>query len=213
VVRSEQQRPTAVTRDRIIAAAVVALPVVLAWTAWAKVGQQWAGIAGGLALTALLGWAWQAGAADQWITTAARLGLAVVLGWAGLAKATEPPALQKLAVEAYELLPDALIAPVGLGLPILELVLAGLLAAGFATRVSAVLAGLLLAVFIAGIAAAWARGLRIDCGCFGGGGQVSDPPYLSEILRDVGFLALAAWIFLRPPGRFAADRALGLYDR
>lgn len=195
-----------------VAALAVALPVLLSWTAWAKIGQQWTGVAGGLAIVALLGWAARAGAWDQWTTTACRAGLAVVLGWAGLAKAVQPAALQKLGVEAYRLLPDGMAGPVGLGLPILELVLAALLLAGFATRVSAVLAGLTMAVFIAGIASAWARGLQIDCGCFGGGGRLADPPYLSEIVRDTGFLALAAVIALRPPGRLAADRALGLYD-
>lgn len=196
----------------LLPAVTFALPVLLAWTAWAKVTQQWVGIAGGLAIVALLGWAAATGRTDQWITTAARAGLAVVLGWAGLAKATEPPALQELAVEAYRLLPDGLITPVGVGLPILEIVLAALLLAGFATRFSGALSGLLMVVFIAGIASAWARGLKIDCGCFGGGGEVSDPPYLSEIVRDLGFLALAAWITLRPPGRLALDRKVGLYE-
>ncbi|PKK13880.1 MAG: DoxX family protein [Thermomonospora sp. CIF 1] len=145
-------------------------------------------------------------------TAAARAGLAVVLGWAGLAKATEPPALQELAVESYQLLPEGLITPVGVGLPILEIVLAALLLAGFATRFSGALSGLLMVVFIVGIASAWARGLKIDCGCFGGGGQIDDPPYLGEIMRDLGFLALAAWVAAWPPGRFALDRKIGLYQ-
>lgn len=194
-------------------AVTFALTVLLAWAAWAKVAQQWAGIAGGAALIALLGWAAATGrAADQMTTAAARAGLAVVLGWAGLAKATEPPALQELAVESYQLLPEGLITPVGVGLPILEIVLAALLLAGFATRFSGALSGLLMVVFIVGIAPAWARGLKIDCGCFGGGGQIDDPPYLGEIMRDLGFLALAAWVAAWPPGRFALDRKIGLYQ-
>ena len=50
-------------------------------------------------------------------------------------------------------------------------------------------------VFIAAVSSAWARGLSIDCGCFGGGGQVAagQTKYLQEILRDVGLLALAAF--------------------
>lgn len=191
---------------------IMLLAVLLAGTAWAQIGDRWTGIIGGLALLTVSAWAARTAPADPWTTTAARAGLAVVLGWAGLAKALEPPALQKLAVEAYQLLPEGLITPVGLGLPILEIVLALLLLAGFATRVSGVLSALLMAVFIAGIASAWARGLKIDCGCFGGGGQVADPPYLSEIVRDLGFLALAVWIAVWPPGRAALDRRLGLYE-
>ncbi|MDX6743025.1 MauE/DoxX family redox-associated membrane protein [Actinocorallia sp. A-T 12471] len=148
----------------------------------------------------------------EWVTFAARLGLAGVLFWAGWTKFTEPAPLQRQAVAAYELLPDALIGPVGHGLPVLEMVLALLLVVGFATRLSAILSGLLMIVFIGGIASAWARGLTIDCGCFGGGGTVAagETKYLQEILRDVGYLALAVWITVLAPGRLAVDRRIGL---
>jgi uncharacterized membrane protein YphA (DoxX/SURF4 family) len=84
--------------------------------------------------------------------------------------------------------------------------------AGFALRFAAVLAGLLMIVFIGGIASAWARGLSIDCGCFGGGGAVGkgEAEYLPEILRDTLFLGLAAWIAVSPKSRFAVDELLGL---
>ena len=48
-----------------------------------------------------------------------------------------------------------------------------LLLAGLLTRGAAAVAGLLMLVFVAGIASAWARGLSIDCGCFGTGGPVA----------------------------------------
>jgi hypothetical protein len=67
--------------------------------------------------------------------------------------------------------------------------------------------------FVVGIASAWARGLRIDCGCFGGGGKLADgksPSYFWEILRDGGLLLLGAWIVRFAPGRLALDSALGL---
>ena len=41
---------------------------------------------------------------------------------------------------------------------------------GLLTRPVAVLSALMLAGFVIGIASAWARGLQIECGCFGGGG-------------------------------------------
>lgn len=147
-----------------------------------------------------------------WATTAARVALAGVLFWAGWVKFNEPPALQRQAVEAYELLPSGLAGAVGYGLPVLEMVLALLLVAGFATRFSAVISALLMAVFIAGIASVWARGLNIDCGCFGGGGAVAEgeTKYPQEILRDLGYLALAVWIAVFPPGRLSLDRRLGL---
>lgn len=147
-----------------------------------------------------------------WLTTAARIALAAVLFWAGWVKFTQPPALQKQAVEAYQLVPDSLTDLVGYGLPVLELVLALMLLAGFATRFGAILAGLLMVVFIGGIASAWARGLSIDCGCFGGGGAVGtgETEYLQEILRDTLFLGLAVWIAVSPKSRCAVDELLGL---
>jgi uncharacterized membrane protein YphA (DoxX/SURF4 family) len=152
---------------------------------------------------------------QPWLTTAARFGLAVVLGLAGWAKVTEPASLQKLAVRSYQILPEGMVSVVGIGLPVLELALAGLLILGFATRLAAVASALLLIVFIGGIISVWARGLSIDCGCFGGGGAAPragmGARYLREIFRDLGFLVLAGWIVVLPKSRLALDRLLGLY--
>ncbi|MEV6207772.1 MauE/DoxX family redox-associated membrane protein [Kitasatospora sp. NPDC051914] len=147
-----------------------------------------------------------AGPASEWIGLAARLGLAVVWGWAGLAKISDPAEAAQ-AVRAYEILPESLVKPVGYGLPFLELALALLLLIGLGTRLVAAVSALLLLAFIAGIASAWARGISIDCGCFGGGGTVdaSKTEYLQEILRDTGFLLLALWLVLRPRTKFSAD--------
>lgn len=154
---------------------------------------------------------------QPWLTTAARCGLAVVLALAGWAKVTEPPSLQKLAVRSYQVVPDGMVGFVGIGLPVLELALAALLLLGFATRLAAVTSGLLLVVFIAGIISVWARGLSIDCGCFGGGGSAPragmGARYVREILRDLGFLVLAGWVAALPMSRLALDRVLGLYSR
>lgn len=59
-------------------------------------------------------------------------------------------------------------------------------------RTAAVATAVMLAVFIAAIASAWARGLQIDCGCFGGGGEVAagQTAYASEIARDTALLLL-----------------------
>jgi hypothetical protein len=81
---------------------------------------------------------------------------------------------------------------------------------GIGTRAVAVLSGLLLLAFVAGVSQAWARGLSIDCGCFGGGGAVApgQTQYLQEILRDAGFLALAVWLTVRPRTLFAGEHRL-----
>ncbi|WP_285779861.1 MauE/DoxX family redox-associated membrane protein [Microtetraspora sp. NBRC 13810] len=146
------------------------------------------------------------------MTTAARLvvaGVLIVAGWLKIGN----PVLSVHAVEAYELLPGSVATAVGYGLPILEIVVGVLLVVGLLTRVAGIVAALLMLAFVIGIASAWARGLRIDCGCFGGGGQLAsgqDPSYFWEIVRDAGIFLLAGWVVWFPPGRLALDSALGL---
>jgi uncharacterized membrane protein YphA (DoxX/SURF4 family) len=82
---------------------------------------------------------------------------------------------------------------------------------GLATRLAAVISAALFAVYIVGIAAAWARGLSIDCGCFGGGGQLAagqHPSYVPDILRDVGLLLVAGFLVVWPRTRLAIDEWL-----
>jgi uncharacterized membrane protein YphA (DoxX/SURF4 family) len=149
-----------------------------------------------------------------WAATGARLLLAGVWAWAALAKIADPDAAVR-AVRAYQLLPEALVRPVAWGLPFAELVLALLLAVGLATRLAAVGSAVLLGLFMVAIAAAWARGLQIHCGCFGGGGAatgVDARDYLGELVRDAGLLAVAVLLARRPRSRLALDGRLGLAE-
>jgi uncharacterized membrane protein YphA (DoxX/SURF4 family) len=154
------------------------------------------------------------GAWRPWAATMARLLLAAVWAWAALAKISDPDAAVR-AVRAYQLLPEALVRPVAWGLPFAELALAVLLAAGLATRLAAVCSAVLLGSFMVAIGSAWARGLQIDCGCFGGGGPASGVQardYLVELVRDAGLLVVAVLLAWRPRSRLALDRRLGLED-
>jgi len=141
-----------------------------------------------------------------WAGTALRLVLAGVLAVAGASKLPDPAASVR-AVRAYDLLPEAVVPAVGYGLPLLEIAVAVLLAAGLLTRWAALVTALLMTAFVIGIAAAWARGLQIDCGCFGGGGQVAagSTRYLPDLVRD-GALVVAALLLVRwPASRLAVD--------
>jgi uncharacterized membrane protein YphA (DoxX/SURF4 family) len=133
------------------------------------------------------------------VGTVARLGLAAVFLVSGVLKAIDPDATY-VAVRAYDLLPKVGVALVAGALPWLEIVIGLLLLVGIATRAVAVASAVLLLGFMVGVTQAWARGLSIDCGCFGGGGAV-DPgqtTYGRELLRDAGFLLLAGWLVVRP---------------
>jgi len=126
---------------------------------------------------------------------------------AGGLKVTDPQS-SVAAVRAYRLLPSSLVTIVGWGLPFAEIALGLLLLAGVATRLVAVASAVLLLVFIAAVTSAAARGLSIDCGCFGGGGDVApgQTAYGTEIVRDVGLLLLAAWLVWQPRSRLTLDR-------
>jgi hypothetical protein len=71
----------------------------------------------------------------------------------------------------------------------------------------AVVSAVLFVAFIIGISSAWARGLEIDCGCFGGGGQLegASSKYPGEIARDVGLLLASMWLVVRPRTRWSLD--------
>lgn len=143
-----------------------------------------------------------------WIGLAARLtvgGVWIVAGWL---KAFNPYSAGA-AVRAYEIFPPDLATVIGQALPWVELALGALLVLGVFVRPAAAASGLLLVAFILGIASAWARGLSIDCGCFGGGGTVEPDQtrYLQEIIRDIGLVLLCALLYLRPHTALGLDSA------
>lgn len=144
---------------------------------------------------------------QPWLTLLARLVLGGVILAAGLLKITHP-AKSAMAVRAYEVLPITLANTLGYSLPWIEVGIGLLLILGVAIKPSAIAGGILMALFIAAIAQAWARGLSIDCGCFGGGGQVApgETKYVEEILRDTGLLLLAGYLYKFPHGKFALDK-------
>jgi len=144
---------------------------------------------------------------SPWFGLLARLILGGVLFAAGLLKYQHLDKSQ-MAVRAYELLPISVANFLGISLPFLEIATGILLVGGAATRIAAAIGGMLMLIFIAGISQAWARGLSIDCGCFGGGGQVAPGAtnYLPEILRDTALALIAIYLFRYPQSKFGLDR-------
>lgn len=142
-----------------------------------------------------------------WVGLLSRLILGGVLLAAGLLKYQHLDKSQ-MAVRAYELLPVSLANFLGIVLPFVEIAVGVLLVIGAGVRISALVGGVLMGAFMIGIAQAWARGLSIDCGCFGGGGQVEPGTanYLPELLRDGGLALLAIYLFRYPQSKFGLDR-------
>ena len=138
-----------------------------------------------------------------------RLVLSFILLYAGLAKFFEGSILAARAINAYKIFPPSWATFLGLALPALEVVLGLLLLFGLFIRLSAITTALMMTLFIIGIASVWVRGYNIDCGCFGGGGEVSASGkvwrYSSEILRDFLFVGLAVRLAIWPRTLFAVE--------
>jgi uncharacterized membrane protein YphA (DoxX/SURF4 family) len=144
---------------------------------------------------------------QPWLTLLFRLVLGGVLLVAGGLKVGNPQK-SAMSVRAYELLPIDIANFLGYVLPWFEIGVGALLILGVAVKISALLGGATMLIFILAISQAWARGLSIDCGCFGGGGAIdpSQTKYLEEILRDIGLMLMAIYLYRFPSGRFALDK-------
>lgn len=111
--------------------------------------------------------------------------------YAGILKAWHPGQLQ-IDIERYRLVPGWLAWAAAAWLPYLEILAASaLLLHRTAAAGRAIIAGLLV-VFVAALISAWARGLNVNCGCFGGAAD-GPPNYPWWIGRDL-LLIGALWL-------------------
>lgn len=117
---------------------------------------------------------------------AAGIGVGAVFLGAGLAKLRNRRVFPGV-VANYRLLPEALVAPVALTLPIAEVVIGLMLIAGL--RVAAVPAGMMLLAFAAAMAINIGRGRsHIDCGC--GRSELRQPLSRVLVVRNLVLAAL-----------------------
>ncbi|MFC5939861.1 MauE/DoxX family redox-associated membrane protein [Corynebacterium choanae] len=141
----------------------------------------------------------------HWVSAISRFGLALVWLVSGGSKIIDPLAT-KQSIYAYQLFSPQMVNFIGTALPPVEIALGVMLLIGLLIRPVGAISAVIFVGFIAGIASAWARGLTIDCGCFGTGGDnpnVTGWTYAGEILRDLLFVAMAIVCVWRPFQRFA----------
>ena len=147
-----------------------------------------------------------------WVGAAARLVLGAVWLWSGLTKIGNPRTFVQ-AIRAYDATPEWMSKAIGYGLPTLEIALGVLLIIGVTVRISAAVSGLLFLVFLVGVAQAGARGIKLKCGCFGGGGLTDQKTtYTLDILRDAGLFALAVFLVIWPLTQFSLEWFLSRND-
>lgn len=110
-----------------------------------------------------------------------------------------------IAVRAYHILPYDWTLPVAYALPIIEVAIGLLLLVGIGIRGAALISTLLMAVFIGGIISVWVRGIAIDCGCFGGGGENPNAfaEYPWEIARDLAIGLASFFLVLKNKTKLA----------
>jgi len=119
--------------------------------------------------------------------------IGLLFAWASLTKLGD---LSSFAAQVhnFRMMPVAVENLVALTLPWIELVAALALILDVRPRSGAAVVAALLAVFTAGVLVAMARGLDIECGCFG----TADVTRVGvgKVLQNVGML-LVAWVALR----------------
>jgi uncharacterized membrane protein YphA (DoxX/SURF4 family) len=131
---------------------------------------------------------------NRWLLLALRIGIGVMFIYAGTVKMFGPQLFAD-SIASFKLLPNAFISLLALGLPPFEIAAGALLLAGSRKRMAGLAILLLCSIFILALGQAAARGLEVDCGCFGSG-----PPSLLKtwlaFSRDI-FLGGIMWFIYR----------------
>jgi len=149
----------------------------------------------------------------RWLALVLRIALGGIFIYAAWAKLRDPWELYALAINSYEVLPLWAVELVARTLPWLELLIGVGLIAGIGLRIWSFAVSLILAVFFALMVRAFAKGMQISCGCFGGTGDIISK---WTLLRDGSMLAgslLLTWMaFARkrqagPPASAVPDPA------
>jgi putative oxidoreductase len=123
----------------------------------------------------------------------------VYAGWVGL---SDPLQLAD-SVASFRILPRALVVPFALGLPMFEMIAGVLTIAGPLQRAAGLGLAIMTTIFCVAIASALARGLVIDCGCFGASIPSRERMWL-DLGRDLLLLAGAAIVYGSSGTRWAS---------
>lgn len=129
----------------------------------------------------------------DWLELILRFLVGGTFVYASFDKILHPEAFAQ-AIFHYRLVPAALLHPLALVLPWLELVTGLAMILGYLRRGAALWIALMLVVFMGAIGSALGRGLDISCGCFHT--EAGHAVGLSLLLRDVALLAGAVVLWL-----------------
>jgi uncharacterized membrane protein YphA (DoxX/SURF4 family) len=131
----------------------------------------------------------------EWSVLAARLFMGSIFIYASIDKIAQPAAFAR-DIYNYQVLPDALINLSALVLPWLELFLGLCLLAGIWMPGAVLAVNLLLIVFLGALVFNMARGLDVNCGCFGVGSNAPAMSGTYYLTRDIIFFGIGAFLFI-----------------
>ncbi len=122
---------------------------------------------------------------NKYLLFVLRCVLAFVFIYAAVIKITDPNDFAK-AISNYKLLPESLVNIFAIVLPWVEMCAGLLLLFGASVKENSAILSSMLCVFIVAIIISLARGLNINCGCFGtaDGNEIG----LTKLLQNIGLL-------------------------
>lgn len=132
---------------------------------------------------------------NRYVLAATRIILGAIFVYAGSISIGTPEQFAD-SVAGYQLLPASLINLFALAIPPFEILTGALLIFGWPRRIALFSAVMLTIVFIIALSWAIARGLTIDCGCFGHGKPSRSGMWIS-LGRDVVMVIFLALLYRR----------------
>ncbi|MBV9332942.1 MAG: DoxX family membrane protein [Candidatus Eremiobacteraeota bacterium] len=134
-----------------------------------------------------------------------RVILGVLLVAAGVLKVGHPAELAS-AIAGFRLLPPAIVGPLSVALPFVELLLGAYLIAGLFTKTIAAIVAAQFLLYAGAIGSAVVRHIPATCGCFGpNDSATADWPHVAFDLLLAG---AAIFVACGAPGALAVDRKL-----
>jgi len=134
-----------------------------------------------------------------WLTVRVQIALGIIFVVAALPKIVDPPSFAHM-IYNYKLIPWALVKPMALVMPWIELLCGLALILGIWKGTARTIIAALLLTFIIAISINLLRGNAIDCGCFDvtAAGKTNEERLADMrlvILRDIGMLLMVAQLW------------------
>lgn len=150
---------------------------------------------------------------EAWLLLVTRLLLGGLFIFAGVIKLQDPQTFL-FSVKAFDLFPEHaghLVVLTTFLVPWAEVVAGAMLVLGVWARASALVHALLLAAFIAGIGSVLARGLAVECGCFGKYSPFCRAATVGwcNIVQNAVLLGMALVVLWRGPGALSPRGGCG----